>query len=39
MADFDTIYQEEDDAGGPLEEFLITVPDPVIIRGAGNVTM
>ena len=38
MADFDTIY-EEDDEPDSTDDFVITVPDPIVIRGAGNVTM
>ena len=44
MADFDAIYQDQ--AGG-LEEgtailedtFTTYVPDPIIVRGAGNITV
>jgi hypothetical protein len=45
MADFDAIYQDQ--AGG-LEEgtpiiledtFTQYVPDPIIVRGAGNITV
>ena len=40
MADFDTIYEEEDDEDRNVEEtFLVSVPDPVIVRGAGNITV
>jgi len=39
MADFDTIYEENDDEGPPIDNYDIRVPDPITIRGAGNVTM
>lgn len=39
MADFDTIYEERDEAENLPECPVITVPNPIIIRGAGNVTM
>ena len=40
MADFDEIYEEEDDDDNYAEEsFTVSVPDPVVVRGAGNVTM
>ncbi|RUS84335.1 hypothetical protein EGW08_007867 [Elysia chlorotica] len=39
MADFDTIYEERDDDEGPIDNFSVIVPDPIIIRGAGNVTI
>jgi hypothetical protein len=40
MADFDAIYEEEEEHEGPLEETYVTlVPDPVVIRGAGNMTV
>lgn len=38
MADFDTIY-EEDDEDSNVSETVVTVPDPIFIRGAGNVTV
>jgi hypothetical protein len=38
MADFDTIYEETDDDSN-AGEYMIPVPDPIIIRGAGNITM
>ncbi|XP_046331747.1 cysteine-rich hydrophobic domain-containing protein 2-like [Haliotis cracherodii] len=38
MADFDTIYEEEDDEDIP-EDYVVTVPNPISIRGAGNVTI
>jgi len=54
MADFDVIYEMEEDSGSippdrqPDETSLksiasvciaVTVPDPVVIRGAGNFTL
>jgi rubrerythrin len=40
MADFDAIYEEEEEHEGTLEETYVTlVPDPVVIRGAGNMTV
>ena len=40
MADFDAIYEEEDEDERFSDESMIpSVPDPVIVRGAGNVTM
>ena len=40
MADFDEIYEVEDEEEPYIEESLtVSVPDPVIVRGAGNVTM
>jgi len=40
MADFDAIYEEEEEHEGTLEETFITlVPDPVVVRGAGNMTV
>ena len=38
MADFDTIYEENDEESNP-GEIIIPVPDPIIVRGAGNITM
>ncbi|KAK3582833.1 hypothetical protein CHS0354_039976 [Potamilus streckersoni] len=38
MADFDTIYEEDDDESHS-SNLLVTVPDPIIIRGGGNVTI
>ena len=45
MADFDAIYQDQ--AGSGLEEgaailddtYTTFVPDPIIVRGAGNITV
>ena len=40
MADFDAIYEEEDEEDRyPEESMVVTVPDPVIVRGAGNITV
>lgn len=40
MADFDAIYQDEiiDDTTED-ERHVILVPDPIVIRGAGNMTV
>ena len=38
MADFDTIYEEEDEDSN-VSETVVPVPDPIFIRGAGNVTV
>ena len=40
MADFDAIYEEEDEISRLNEEALVvTVHEPVVIRGAGNITV
>ncbi|VVD03719.1 unnamed protein product [Leptidea sinapis] len=40
MADFDAIYLDEADAEENIEETHVTlVPDPIIVRGAGNMTV
>ena len=40
MADFDAIYEEEDEEDRiSVETVYIPVPDPVVVRGAGNVTV
>ena len=40
MADFDAIYEDQDENSSILEAPDINlVPDPVIIRGAGNITV
>lgn len=39
MSDFDTIYEEADDEESIAETTLMTVPDPIVVRGAGNITM
>ena len=38
MADFDVIYEIEEER--TVEQYItIPVPDPVVIRGAGNITV
>ena len=40
MADFDQIYEEDDDDDREPEDILPAhVPDPVVVRGSGNVRM
>ncbi|KAL5012361.1 hypothetical protein ScPMuIL_010912 [Solemya velum] len=39
MSDFDTIYEEADDEESIVETTLIAVPDPIVVRGAGNITI
>lgn len=39
MADFDAIYEEEDEERNTDEAFTIIVPEPVVVRGAGNMTV
>lgn len=40
MADFDAIYEEEEENDEPLDDpYVKMVPDPVIVRGAGNMTV
>ena len=40
MADFDAIYEEEDEEDCYSDECqMAPVPDPVVVRGAGNVTV
>jgi hypothetical protein len=39
MADFDTIYEADDDERVVSVGTVVTVPDPVVVRGVGNVTM
>ncbi|ESO90679.1 hypothetical protein LOTGIDRAFT_217780, partial [Lottia gigantea] len=39
MADFDTIYEEGDDEEPIPDDFVIPVPDPIVVRGGGNVTI
>ncbi|XP_003392944.1 cysteine-rich hydrophobic domain-containing protein 2 [Bombus vosnesenskii] len=40
MADFDAIYEEEEENEQNLEEqYVKMVPDPIVIRGAGNMTV
>lgn len=40
MADFDAIYEEEEDNEQNSEEqYVPAVPDPIVVRGAGNMTV
>lgn len=40
MADFDAIYEEEEENDEPLDDpYVKMVPDPVTVRGAGNMTV
>lgn len=42
MADFDAIYEEQElaEPGEELDEGHVQmVPDPIVIRGAGNMTV
>ncbi|XP_072040692.1 cysteine-rich hydrophobic domain-containing protein 2-like [Amphiura filiformis] len=42
MADFDAIYEEDDDDTNVYysdDQIISTVPDPVIVRGSGNITI
>lgn len=39
MADFDTIYEENDEESANSGEYVLPVPDPIIVRGAGNITL
>jgi len=40
MADFDAIYEEGEENDEPLPEtFVSLVPDPIVVRGAGNMTV
>ena len=40
MADFDAIYEEEEEHEQHLEDhYVAMVPDPIVIRGAGNMTV
>lgn len=40
MADFDAIYEEEEiNEQNNEDNQIIFVPDPIIIRGAGNMTV
>ena len=40
MADFDAIYEDEDENSSILEAPSISlIPDPVLVRGAGNITV
>lgn len=41
MADFDAIYEEEEEENEQNleEQYVKMVPDPIVIRGAGNMTV
>ncbi|CAK1593886.1 unnamed protein product [Parnassius mnemosyne] len=40
MADFDAIYPDETESEENIEETHVTlVPDPIVVRGAGNMTV
>lgn len=40
MADFDAIYPDTEDLEEHIEETHVTlVPDPIVVRGAGNMTV
>lgn len=39
MADFDAIYEEDDEERNAEEGFVNIVPEPVVVRGAGNITV
>lgn len=40
MADFDAIYEEElENETAAEESFMTMVPDPIVVRGAGNMTV
>ena len=39
MTDFDIIYEERDNEEIASAHTVVVVPDPIIIRGGGNVTM
>ena len=40
MADFDAIYEEEDEEERYVDDVIVfSTPDPVVVRGAGNVTV
>ena len=42
MADFDAIYEEDDDDTNGYysdDQIISIVPDPIIVRGSGNITM
>lgn len=40
MADFDAIYEEEEENEQNSEDHYVTiVPDPIVVRGAGNMTV
>jgi len=39
MADFDAIYEEEEETNFDENYHITTAPDPVVVRGAGNMTV
>lgn len=40
MADFDAIYEEETENEDEIQDTnVVIVPDPIVIRGAGNMTV
>lgn len=41
MADFDAIYEEEEEENEQNSEdhYVTIVPDPIVVRGAGNMTV
>jgi len=39
MADFDAIYEEQEDDEALDDAYVKSVPDPVIVRGSGNMTV
>lgn len=40
MDDFDAIYEEEEENLEAYEDpYVKTVPDPIVVRGAGNMTV
>lgn len=40
MADFDAIYEEEEEADENVDENIVSlVADPVVVRGTGNMTV
>jgi hypothetical protein len=40
MADFDAIYEDQDEIFGILDVSHISLsPEPVVVRGAGNITV
>lgn len=40
-ADFDAIYQEDElvESSVSLDDMRLVVPDPIVIQGAGNMTV
>ena len=39
MADFDAIYEDEEDANILEAPHIASTPDPVVVRGGGNITV